>query len=390
MGAHGSKNLVIALALVGAAALVVTRRVVPYLVDHTTYTDGEQVWTSTRGEGLRYAIWKPAQPLEGAVNTPAHETRPALSADGRWLVFGVGEPGQNAELYLARMVAGQPTDARPLARLNTDSDELAPAFGTDALYFASNRPGGAGGHDLYSAAWDGEQFGPAVRLADSINTASDELDPAPLGAALDAGGELYFASNRGSAGRGDFDLFTAWFDDLEGRVVVEGLAALNSPSDEREPGLTADGRSLFFASDRDTAGDFDLWKTVRERGTWLPARALDGLNSAASERGPSPSGDGFALFFTRAEPGAAPDLLRAESAELFRLPAAPLGWADLALLAALLALALLAWLSQRWEQLDVLYKCFLVSLVLHLLLMWLLRGVHPEAGLEAPAGPPAD
>ena len=81
MGAHGSKNLVIALALAGAAALVVTRRVLPYIADQASYTDGEQVWTTTRGEGLRYAVWKPAQVLEGEVNTPAHETRPALSAD---------------------------------------------------------------------------------------------------------------------------------------------------------------------------------------------------------------------------------------------------------------------------------------------------------------------
>ena len=107
MGSNLSKNVVIALALAGALGLVVTRRVVPYLVDQASYTDGEQVWNTTRGEGLRYAVWKPAQALEGAVNTPAHETRPALSADGRWLVFGVGEPGQNAELYLARMVAAK-------------------------------------------------------------------------------------------------------------------------------------------------------------------------------------------------------------------------------------------------------------------------------------------
>ena len=89
-GSNFSKNIVIVLALVGAAALVITRRVVPYLVDRATYTDGEQVWTTTRGEGLRYALWKEPEALGDAVNTAARETRPALSPDGRWLVFGVG------------------------------------------------------------------------------------------------------------------------------------------------------------------------------------------------------------------------------------------------------------------------------------------------------------
>lgn len=387
MGSNLSKNIVIALALAGALGLVVTRRVIPYLVDQASYTDGDQVWHTTRGEGLRYAVWKPAELLGEEVNTPARETRPALSGDGRWLVFGVGEQGQNAELYVARMVDGQPVDARAVAGLNSDSDEIAPAFGGDALYFASNRPGGAGGFDLYSATWDGERFGPARRLSESVNTASDEVDPALHGTwdsgGLGGTGELLFASNRAGAGRGDFDLFSASFDDLEGRVIVEALTQLNSPGEEREPGLTADGRTLFFASDRDEAGNFDLWKSFREQGTWLAPQPLVGLNSEASERGPGPSADGFALFFERAAGDAPPDLLRAESAELFRLPARPLGWADLALLAALLLLALLAWLSKRWEHLDIIYKCFLVSLLVHLLLMWLMRGVHPESEPQA-------
>ena len=46
----------------------------------------------------------------------------------------------------------------------------------------------------------------------------------------------------------------------------------------------------------------------------------------------------------------------------------------------LVVLALLAWLAKRWEQLEVLYKCLLISLVVHLLLMWWFRDVYPEGG----------
>ena len=381
-GSNFSKNVVIVLALAGAAALVITRRVVPYLVDRATYTDGEQVWTTTRGEGLRYALWKPAEELGAGVNTPAHETRPALSPDGRWLVFGVGERGLNADLYLAPVAGGVPGEATSIGSLNSEYDELAPAFGRDALYFASSRPGGAGGFDLYSAAWDGESFGPAQRLPGGVNTEADELDPAVHGGgvAQSGGGTLYFASNRADGGRGDFDLFAAWFDPAAGRVETAPLVELSSPGEDREPGLTADGNTLFFASDRERPGDYDLYKSFRERGSWLPPRPLEGLNTTAIERGPGPSADGFALYFERAPSQAEPpDLFRAESIELFRLPAQPQGWMDLALLAALLLLALLAWMAKRWEQLDIIYKCFLVSVLVHLLLMWLMREVHPEA-----------
>ena len=36
--------------------------------------------------------------------------------------------------------------------------------------------------------------------------------------------------------------------------------------------------------------------------------------------------------------------------------------------------------NAEWEQLEVLYKCVLVSLVLHLLMMWWFRDVYPEGG----------
>jgi len=241
-----------------------------------------------------------------------------------------------------------------------------------------------GGFDLYRAPWNGSACGPAEPVPDGVNTAADELDPAAWGRP-EAGGVLYFASNRRDGGRGDFDLYAARADASSGALAVEGLALLNTRGDEREPAPTADGRTLFFASDRGRPGDFDLWKSFRNADAWLPPRPVQGLNSPAVERGPWPSQDGFALYFERRDGSRPGDLFRARSVELFRLPRAPVGWLDVVLFAALLLLALLAWLAKRWEQLDVIYKCFLVSVLLHLLLMWLLRGVHPESEL-APAG----
>ncbi|HKJ23633.1 MAG TPA: hypothetical protein VKB65_02345, partial [Myxococcota bacterium] len=126
-GSNVTKNAVIVLALVGAAALVVTRRVVPYLTDRARYTDGERVWTGTGDEGLRYARWKTPEALGDEVNTPAAEGRPSLSPDGRWLVFAVGERGQNVDLWLAPVVGGEVGRARRLGELDTGADETAPA-----------------------------------------------------------------------------------------------------------------------------------------------------------------------------------------------------------------------------------------------------------------------
>ena len=410
MNRHSAKKLVVALALAGAAVLFVSRRVLPYLAERATYTDGERIYTLDRGEGIRYAIWDEPQALGGGVNSPAREARPALAPDGRLLVFAVGELGENAELWMAEVVEGEPRDPRPLAGLNSPADDLAPSFGGGALYFASNRAGGQGGFDLYAATYDGFDFGPPAPVGGGINSPSDELDPAPLGTPGLAAHNgrfglreaLAFASNRAQGGRGDLDLFVAVAGGAEGRIDVAAFPGINSEFDEREPDFHSEGGALYFASDRGDGRDFDLYRSMQELEAWLAPEPLAGLNSADDERGPDLSAEGFELYFSRsrsasetvtaagggtgenaeglplaADPG---DLHRARSTELFRRPPPPAGWLDLLLLAALLLLALLAWLAQRWEQLDILYKCLLISVLLHLLLMWLLRDVYPEGG----------
>ena len=72
----------------------------------------------------------------------------------------------------------------------------------DFLYFASDRSGGAGGFDLYRSRLIDGRFEPPERLDDSINTSSNELDPA-----LSQGGFRYKHGDR----------------PLEGYTILRGL-----------------------------------------------------------------------------------------------------------------------------------------------------------------------
>ncbi len=388
MGMKGSlgKNLVIVLALVAAGFFAAYLRFRPYLGNEGLFTDGAQTYGTGAGDHLRYAVWDRPEPLSALVNTKSAEGRPALSPDGRFLVFSVGRLGLNADLYVAEILDGEPLSPRPLARVDSEADEWSPAFSSDALWFASNRPGGAGGLDLYRASYDAGSFGLPEPVGGGVNTASDECDPAPVpGSATFA-----FSSNRPRGERIDFDVYFA----LPGVPAGEGsgdfrlspLAALNTPFDEREPAFTSDGRALVFASDRDgSLGGFDLYRSILDRGEWLAPEPISGVNTKASERGPLPSQDGFTLLFAVEDPSERSDLFRARSLELFRIPGRPVGWIDLTILASLLLLALLAYLAKTWQRLDVVYKCFLVSVILHLLLLWWFRRVPVESrGLEAP------
>ncbi|TAH39545.1 MAG: hypothetical protein EYC70_01800 [Planctomycetota bacterium] len=371
---HPGKNLVIVMALLAAGFFAAWLRFRPYLGDEAKYTDGEQVYDRAQTDAIRYAVWDDAQPLPAGVNTSSWETRATISPDGRLLVFGVGQPGLNADLYVADYVDGKPVDPRPLRVLNTEFDDLAPAFAPGYLYFASTRPDSLGASDIYRAAYDGGSFAGVENLGPSINTEAAETDPAPV----PGGGAFAFASNRSRGARADYDLYLAEPGPVgtgEEGYRVTAFPAVNSPFEECEPWFTGEAYTLLFSSNRGDAADYDLYRSVRDRGVWLPPEPIEGLNSPLSERGPTASPDGFTLWFSSEDTGEDSNLYVVHSKELYRVPGRPVGWLDLVVLASLLLLALLAWLATKWEQLDVLYKCYLISLLIHLLLLWLFQKV---------------
>ncbi|MBK6939041.1 MAG: PD40 domain-containing protein [Planctomycetes bacterium] len=384
MSRHLGKNVVIVLALLSAGFFAAYLRFRPYLGQVDAWSDGANVVDDAWAQRIRHAIWDTPLALGGNVNTTEVESKPTLSHDGRLLVFASGKPGLNQDLYVAEIEDGAPTRVTTLAAVNSGFDDAAPAFGADALWFASNRPGGAGGFDLYRAAYRDGTIGTPERVAGALATKADDTDPAPL-----ADGTVVFASNREHArDASDFDLFRAQriavaptaAAGADAAWSVERFDALNSPADEREPAATADGRVLYFASNR--SGNFDLYRTGLDRGRFLPPARLDELSTAQDERGPGPSADGFVLAFDR--PGLSgqagdTDLVRARSLELFRLPGRPVGWVELLVLLGLLAVALLAWLARRWEALELIYKCLLFALIVHILLLWWFQRVPVES-----------
>ncbi len=371
---HFGKNALIVLALVGAGFFAAWLRFRNYLGTESAFTDGVHEYDPKDSSSVRYAVWDSPERLPGAINTPAAESRAALSPDGKLMVFAVGERGLNCELYVADLVDGAPVDPRPLAQFDTAADECSPAFSGDAFYFASDRAGGLGGLDIYRASYSNGEFGAAERMNDDVNSASDDCDPAPRPGST----ELAFASNRRD---GNFDLFLYDPDAKDGASRIARLEALDTALDERECAFTADGRTLFFASNRGSGdANFDLYRASCRDGEWSSPIALEGLNTAQSERAPLPAFDDFSLYFSRDSGGGNFDLWRARSLELFRMPGRPVGWVELLVLASILLLALLVWLAKRWPKLELVYKCYLVSLIVHLVVFYFARGWFSDTG----------
>jgi hypothetical protein len=135
--------------------------------------------------------------------------------------------------------------------------------GAPQLFVGSSRPGGLGGMDLYvnSLQPDGT-WGPATPISE-LNTTSSETHPS-----LNHNGlEIFFYSNR-PGGLGGFDLWTATRETVDAPWAspVNLGAPVNSSSLDFGPDLAWDRETLFFDSLRPGGfGGDDLWVTTRSK-----------------------------------------------------------------------------------------------------------------------------
>ena len=216
----------------------------------------------------------------GVVSTRADELRATLSADGQRIIWASTREGGAGgwDLWQATLQDKRWVDARPLP-INSTADERDPFLSADGnwLYFASNRKGGRGGLDLYRApvAADGS-IGTPQLLDGPVNGRNDERSPA-----LADDGRLLFSSNRGG-GMGGWDLWSAPRQGESFGTPV-AMAGLNTPADEIDGSWLGGGRAVVFAR----AGVQDhaqLWVSQCRHGQWGQAALLAlSFNSAEGD-----------------------------------------------------------------------------------------------------------
>ncbi len=301
--------------------------------------------------------WSEPVNLGPRVNSPFDERFPAAAPEGDLLYFASNrplhlsaqrdeqpdwsavldasrDPGDD-DLYVCRRRGDGFTDVAALSELNTYANESAPAIALygDFLYFASDRPGGSGGFDLYRAR----------RFAEG----------AVASAAAETLGGFGDAENLGTT--------------------------LNSPGDETEPETSLAAHSLLFRAGRSTlaSGRPTQSASLQEGAT--------GPDASSGQPVPGPenaSSDGAAFRFStsrevfREVQTRWPDL---DWGELWRLLGSNVLWALLALILILLLLALQRDFRERG--LSLLARCLVVSLLAHLVLMLLFNVWKVSTGL---------
>lgn len=214
------------------------------------------IWMSRRaGSG-----WSP--PRSVPFNSPGRDFDPAFSRDGRFVYFCSDRPGGIGKDDLYRVAVtpvgfGTPENLGPA--VNSAHDEYAPMLSPDGkrLLFSSDRPGGAGRHDLYTARTKRAGFKAAAPLAGAINAAGDEFDASFLSDSR----TIVFA--RAPSMQDDrIDLFAAALRDGRYDAGVILPSSVNDPvGDSYGPMLdwSAPGR-LTFSSRRGGAGSMDMYR----------------------------------------------------------------------------------------------------------------------------------
>ena len=221
--------------------------------------------------------WSKSTSLSGNINTNQNEGAQNISQDGQWLIFtgcNFPEGRGSCDLYISYLTAeGWSTPENLGDSINTEAWESAPSLSPDKrdLYFASRRPDGYGGSDIYvshrllNGNWSSpENLGPV------INTAGDEGTPF-----IHADNQSLYFTSSGHPGYGGDDLFLARKGAKGVWSKPENLGyPINTIENEGSLVISADGKTAYYASDRaDSRGGLDLY-TFQLRNDIRPAQTL--------------------------------------------------------------------------------------------------------------------
>lgn len=126
-------------------------------------------------------------------------------------------------------------------------------------FFASDRPGGFGGLDLYvSQRFPDGTWSAAINLGADVNTPHDEDAPH-----VDFKSKTLFFSSRGHNTMGGFDIFKAVMRDGKWQQVQNVGYPINSPHDDLYFTLNKERNTAFFSSDRpDGMGALDIYQIL--------------------------------------------------------------------------------------------------------------------------------
>ncbi|MCP5052473.1 MAG: hypothetical protein GY940_35220 [bacterium] len=235
----------------------------------------------------------------GKVSTRAPEFGTAFSKDGKTVYFNVTNPDRSV-IKLVSSTYEHHQWSQPVALPFSDGTyrDVDPFVSPDGtrLLFSSNRPGPtqAGSEDYDTWYVEKQDYGwsEPVNIGTPLNSEANEVF-----VSVTDKGTVYFSSNRDGERRIYRSEFAEGLYTQPQPLKIEGVTRVGNPC------ISPDERFLIFVS----AGknkDGDLYISYFKDGAWTPAENLGTpVNSVYSEFAPGLSPDGKYLYFTSERPG---------------------------------------------------------------------------------------
>jgi len=217
---------------------------------------GQDIWVARRASPD--APWDPPSNLGPPINTAGTDGIPSLSRDGHWMFF--------------------------------NSNRMPGGFGDIDLWVSYRH------HVHDDFAWE-----EPVNLGPGVNT---DMFDAGAGYFENEKGvaQIFFNRAESQANQTQSDIYVATFEDGQAGNAVP-VSSLNSPRLDSRPSVRFDGLEVIFFSSRvddQNTTDLDLWASTRnslEEDWSTPVRLSDNVNTASAEANPYLSADGTTLFF---------------------------------------------------------------------------------------------
>jgi len=206
-----------------------------------------------------------AKPLGRVINSQyGDEEAVGLSSSGDFLLIYFDNMQGAGDIYISK--ADKSRNFKEPVMLDGEinsiqGQEISASITGDGntLFFASTRPGGKGGSDIYvcrrlpSGNWS-----PAQNLGDGVNTPQNEDFPN-----VSPDGQMLYFSSMGHTSMGGYDIFSTKWDEAEQKFIgAKNIGfPLNTPEDDMNFRFSANGKYGYLsARKKDGFGDLDIYR----------------------------------------------------------------------------------------------------------------------------------
>ncbi|MDB3887439.1 hypothetical protein N9344_00640, partial [bacterium] len=203
--------------------------------------------------------WLEPESIGGKINTTGHDASVALSVDGSQLFIYKSTKKDNGDLYVSHLEGDEWSQPERLkGDVNSPFWEGSATLssGGNVLYFTSDRDGGYGGRDIYSAElMSDDTWGNVKNLGPTVNTRYDDDSPF-----IHPDRKTLYFSSQGHNSMGGYDIFYTYLGGDGWETPTNVGYPVNTINDDRFYVLSADAKTGYYSTaGRSKEGTHDIY-----------------------------------------------------------------------------------------------------------------------------------